>query len=227
MLRIGVRLPGRFEDSGEYLADARALDAAGADSIWLYDEGSDPWLLMGGIAAVTGRTRLVAPVSAADLPARARLSTRIETLGRLSRGRAALRVATSGPGAADDARALLEAIRASRSAPAIVELSSLADARAVASLADGLVAVDGPPDARRAASESILRSRREAGVTTPFEVWVRLDTPEDREGWKRALLDAEAAGATGVLVPAGPRLLDILRNPDEDEDRSDLHLAQG
>jgi len=88
-MRIGVQLPGRFEDSGEYLADARALDAAGADSIWLDDDGSDPWLLMGGIAAVTGRARLVAPVSPADLPASARLSTRIATLGRLSRGRGA------------------------------------------------------------------------------------------------------------------------------------------
>ena len=27
MLKIGVRLPRQFEDSGDYLADARALDA--------------------------------------------------------------------------------------------------------------------------------------------------------------------------------------------------------
>jgi len=41
------------------------------------------------------------------------------------------------------------------------------------------------------------------------------------------LLDYEAARATGVLVPAGPRLLDMLRNADEEDDRSDLALAQG
>jgi hypothetical protein len=31
----------------------------------------------------------------------------------------------------------------------------------------------------------------------------------------------------GVLVPMDPRLLDILRHPDEAIDRSDLLLAQG
>jgi hypothetical protein len=29
------------------------------------------------------------------------------------------------------------------------------------------------------------------------------------------------------MVPANPRLLDILRNPDEPGDRRDLQLAQG
>jgi hypothetical protein len=41
------------------------------------------------------------------------------------------------------------------------------------------------------------------------------------------LRDFEAAGATGVIVRADPRLLDLLRNADEDEDRSDLTLTQG
>jgi hypothetical protein len=38
---------------------------------------------------------------------------------------------------------------------------------------------------------------------------------------------AEAVGATGIIVPADPRLLDLLRNGDEEEDRSDLGLSQG
>jgi hypothetical protein len=37
----------------------------------------------------------------------------------------------------------------------------------------------------------------------------------------------EEAGASGVIVPADPRLLDLLRNGDEEDDRSDLQLAQG
>jgi hypothetical protein len=37
----------------------------------------------------------------------------------------------------------------------------------------------------------------------------------------------EEAGATGIVVPLDPRLLDLLRNGDEEEDRSDLGLAQG
>jgi hypothetical protein len=42
-----------------------------------------------------------------------------------------------------------------------------------------------------------------------------------------ALADAVANGAGGLLVPAGPRLLDILRNPNDPDDRRDLQLAQG
>jgi hypothetical protein len=48
MLKIGVRLPRQFEDSGDYLADARAMESAGADSLWLEDAGYDPWLLLAG-----------------------------------------------------------------------------------------------------------------------------------------------------------------------------------
>ncbi len=49
MLKIGVRLPRQFEDAGEYLADARALESAGADSLWLDDAGYEPWLLLAAI----------------------------------------------------------------------------------------------------------------------------------------------------------------------------------
>src|SRR3989442_1502263 len=61
MLKIGVRLPRQFEDSGDYLADARAMESAGADSLWLDDDGYDPWLVLAGMATINGRIRLVAP----------------------------------------------------------------------------------------------------------------------------------------------------------------------
>ena len=51
--------------------------------------------------------------------------------------------------------------------------------------------------------------------------------PTGREQWRGALAAAGAVGATGILVPANPRLLDLLRNGDEEDDRSDLTLAQG
>ena len=35
------------------------------------------------------------------------------------------------------------------------------------------------------------------------------------------------APASGLLVPAHPRLLDILRNPDDPGERHDLQLTQG
>jgi hypothetical protein len=48
----------------------------------------------------------------------------------------------------------------------------------------------------------------------------------DREAWAKTLEQA-AADADGVIVPLDPRLLDILRHPEDAIDRSDLQLAQG
>src|SRR5262249_59214072 len=90
MLKIGVRLPRQFDDSGDYLADARAMESAGADSLWLDSEGYDPWLLLAGMATITGRIRLVVPVSGAELGAPQDLGDKLATLSRLSRGRLAL-----------------------------------------------------------------------------------------------------------------------------------------
>jgi alkanesulfonate monooxygenase SsuD/methylene tetrahydromethanopterin reductase-like flavin-dependent oxidoreductase (luciferase family) len=51
--------------------------------------------------------------------------------------------------------------------------------------------------------------------------------PDSRAAWRQTLLDASGRGPAGLLVPAGPRLLDILRNPDDQGGRRDLQLAQG
>jgi hypothetical protein len=64
-------------------------------------------------------------------------------------------------------------------------------------------------------------------VAEAAERWVRTPPPEGRAAWRTALADAVANGAGGLLVPAGPRLLDILRNPNDPDDRRDLQLAQG
>jgi hypothetical protein len=45
--------------------------------------------------------------------------------------------------------------------------------------------------------------------------------------WRATILDAEERGFTRLMVPANPRLLDILRNSDEPDDRRDLQLALG
>ena len=52
--------------------------SAGADSLWLDDDGYDPWLLLAGMATITGRIRLVVPVSSAEL----RASQDLECEGR-------------------------------------------------------------------------------------------------------------------------------------------------
>ena len=71
MLRVGVKLPASFASVGEFLADAQAYEAAGADSLWLSDgmfrpaagepflaPGLDALTLLGALAAVTSRARL-------------------------------------------------------------------------------------------------------------------------------------------------------------------------
>src|SRR5438034_4231063 len=59
-MKVGVVFPSRFEEPGDFLADARAMETAGVDSIWLQyqDEGLDPLLMLAAIAAVTSRLRL-------------------------------------------------------------------------------------------------------------------------------------------------------------------------
>ena len=59
------------------------------------------------------------------------------------------------------------------------------------------------------------------------ERWVSIPAPQGRVSWRAACADAAGRGARGVVVPADPRLLDILRNPDDPGDRTDLQLAQG
>ncbi len=51
-------MPATIVEGGEYLADVRALEAAGADTIALEADGYDQWVVWGAIAAVTTRVRL-------------------------------------------------------------------------------------------------------------------------------------------------------------------------
>ena len=166
-MKVGVVFPSRFEEPGEFLADARAMETAGVDSVWVEAQGDglDPLLLLAAVAAVTSRLRLglipespypLIPESPSPLVGEGRGGgsdqRRIVTLQRLSRNR-------------------------------IVEAST--------------------------------------------ESWQRVDVPADRDAWATTLERAEQDGAHGVLVPFDPRLLDILRHPDDAIDRSDLILAQG
>jgi hypothetical protein len=221
MLKIGVRLPRQFEDSGDYLADARAMESAGADSLWLEDAGYDPWLLLAGIATITGRIRLVVPIASGDLGASQDLAARIATLSRLSRGRTALAVT----GAGDVSGGVDAVVALARRAQCRVILETSGDRRV--GPADGVVAFSESPARFRAAVEPVAQLRERERLTGPFERWAAIKVPDDRPTWKRLRDDYEAAGATGIIVPIDPRLLDLLRNGDDEEDRSDLGLAQG
>ncbi len=134
---------------GELFADARALESASADSLWVDAADADPYVVLGAVAAVTWKIRLVASG------------------------------APRGPG-----RAACEWLSAGR-----------------------LIV------AEEAAS---------AG-----ERWLRVEFPTDRDAWRALRASAAASGATGVVVPNDPRLMDLLRNPDQTFDRGDLNIAVG
>jgi len=82
VLLIGVRLTPTG-DAGELFADAKAVEAAGADSLWIDATDGDPYVALAALAAVTWRVRLVARGAPTNLAAR-------ETCARLARGRLAV-----------------------------------------------------------------------------------------------------------------------------------------
>lgn len=223
-MKIGVRLPSRFTDAGDYLADVRALDAIGVNSLWLPDDGFDPWLMLAGIATVTGRTRLAVSVSARDDEASDGLARRMATLDRLSRGRVLTIVAPASELVGIEA--LIARTRRLGPGPVMLDALDVGHAMVGARLADGLVAAIEPADCHAVFDQARDRRQRDR-LTAPFELWARVASPDGREHWRSMLAAAVADGATGVIVPAGPRLLDLLRNADEEDDRSDLTLAQG
>ena len=145
-LLIGVRLTPSG-DAGELFADAKAVEAAGADSLWIDAADGDPYVALAALAAVTWRVRLFARGAPTDIAAR-------ETCARLARGRLVV------------------------------------------------------------AEESDER-------------WTESAFPISRVAWDELRSTTTEAGYSGVVLPNDPRLIDLLRNPDIIEDRSDLKLSFG
>jgi len=144
-LNVGVRFALSI-DPGAMFADARAVEAAGAHSIWFDVGNGDPYVALAALAAVTWRIALVA---------------------------------TGAPRGAGRPTC--------------------------AALAGGRLVV-----------------AEESG-----ERWVHAAFPADRKTWRESRAAAIAAGATGITLPNDARLIDLLRNPDQEDDRSDLNMAVG
>ena len=219
MLKIGVLLPGEAGQLGEFLADARALDTAGAHALWLDEGTQDPWMLAAALATVTSRARLgltVAP--GADVAA---LAPRLRTLQALSKDRAELRGSAASLGAAARLARTVERCR-------LFGAMDHGDGwTGTAGVVDGLVLAGAEPAEDRARFD---RARTLVGApssSTPVECWVRIKLPEDQAGWRRTVAAYTAAGVDGLLVSLDARLVDLLRRFDEEDDRSDLTLAQG
>lgn len=77
MIKVGVRLPSPTGDAGEFLADVRALDAAGAEMVLVAGDDAATWIMLGAAAALTDRIKL-----RVDDPEAARVLRRI-TGGRV------------------------------------------------------------------------------------------------------------------------------------------------
>jgi alkanesulfonate monooxygenase SsuD/methylene tetrahydromethanopterin reductase-like flavin-dependent oxidoreductase (luciferase family) len=277
-LKFGVKMPTSFDHPGEYLADAQALEAAGADSLWLseslirpaasqrrYRPSLEPWTLMAGLAAVTRRVRLGTSVSVVAMWPPVMFATMITTLEHLSQGRVIVgagsgwepaQFAANGMDFGDRGRRLDEFLELVRrlwsgsdapfegefySIPAIQLAPPLREGgpplmvggfsppgyRRAANLGDGFIHGGGQPQRVAADFERVLELREAADREGPFELWVQVGPPPGRPEWKETLLAYEDAGATGLIVPMGPGLLDLLRNPDVDDDRADLNMAVG
>jgi hypothetical protein len=207
MLRVAVRLPAPPGRIGDYLADVTALEAAGADSIWPLGASTEPWILLGAIAAVTHRVRLGLTLggtsgSVAGWP------DAVDALGRLSSGRVVVGI---GPGR--DPKALGEM----KSQPSVLHLCrDAAEAGQLVRAADGVILPGGEEEV-----EALRAGHADS------ELWVDIAVPVDKAAWVATIAALEAAGATGVIVPWDPRLIDLLRSAGEPDDRTDLLIAAG
>ena len=220
MLKIGVLLPGETTQLGEYLADARALDTAGAHALWLDEGTQDPWMLAAALATVTSRVRLGLTVAPKDDVAG--LAPRLRTLQALSRGRTELRGSIT---SLDAAARLARTVEGCRLFGAVDHTDA---GLGTAAVVDGLVLAGADPAEDRARfdrARTLLSGA--APSSTPVECWAQVKLPEDRAGWRRLVTAYTEAGADGLLVPLDARLVDLLRRFDEEDDRSDLTLAQG
>lgn len=209
-LRIAVELPSDLVSPGEFLADVQAYEAAGADAVWLAPASLEPLTLLAAAAAVTSRIGLAAAMPAGSAWPADLLAGVVLTLRRLSRDRVAFVV---------DAAAAPDAIGGLR--PAAGDRRLLVDGPdpSAARLGDGLVCD------LEAAADAFERARAQR-PDPDFELWVRVPVATGRQAWRDSLTAAEALAATGVVAAHAPNLLDILRNPEED-DRQDLAMATG
>ncbi len=200
-VRIGVLLDQRPSDLTAWLADAAAFDAAGADSLWvdpLPEASLDPVALMAALAVVTHRSLLVVGPSGLDSAAPRR---------------------TAGPAtmaSPERPAGLATVVRLARGRLRVrAEFTGDIDVPAGATLL-AYRGVGGDPSAAETVPED--------GSERP---WLVVAVPEGRASWRVELRDAAGRGGYGVVVAADSRMLDILRNPDDDGDRRDLQLAMG
>lgn len=201
MLKVGVRLPALTGSAGEYLADVSALEAAGADTIWLEMTDLGAWVVVGALAAATQRVRLGCIFARGALRDVMYPTAGFATAQKLSRDRILLAAPADDLAHAATTGARLFSIGAAHAAPV-----------------DGVI--------YQLASPTEMPPRADPRTDSHIEVWGDIEMPADRDAWSATMSGYREAGVTGVIVPWDPRLIDLLRNAEPD-DRSDLLMSTG
>jgi len=200
-------------------------------------------VVLAAMAMVTLNARLGLTLPAAPALDAALLARLLAPLQRLSRGRVVLAARAGQQPFLRQVQETLATLDAGSHLPVLVvggDDRSLAEATKFAA---GLVCPGDPAgmepvfkrarELRAAALPVAGRAREadsaEAAPSDPFELWVQAPPPEDGPAWRALRTACEAAGATGVIVPFGSRLLDMVRLGDDagEIDRSDLQLSLG
>jgi hypothetical protein len=57
--------------------------------------------------------------------------------------------------------------------------------------------------------------------------WAEGEAGKDRAAWRHVLEHHSASGRVGLVVAWDPRIVDLLRNSDVEDDRSDLLISTG
>lgn len=197
-VKVGVLLARRPDDVGEWLATGAAFDAAGADALWV-DVAPEPEL-----------DPLALTAALAAVTVRSLLVTTLEPQGRSQSP-------SDGPPEAL-ARVLATIWRLSGG-----RLAVLAGASPPSGL-DGMMGRGLGVFRRVPGNAGVFEHTRGPDEA---ESWASTALPDSRATWRATVLDAAERGTRGLLVPADPRLLDLLRNPDDSGHRRDLHLAVG
>ncbi len=78
-------------------------------------------------------------------------------------------------------------------------------------------------------SGSALRigAGRWPGAASDAESWAEAEVGKDRTAWRQTLEVHAGDGRAGVIFAWDPRLVDLLRNSDAEDDRSDLLISTG
>jgi imidazole glycerol phosphate synthase subunit HisF len=208
MLRVGVRFPPATGRAGDYLADVIALETAGADSVWLdaTAASTEPWILLGAMAAVTHRIRLGVTVGA-----EAGWQGAVDTLARFTSDRVIV-----GTPPHREINAVIDELKSSDRSSVLIMCDGPDEAEQAPPLADGVILAATP--------DEVLALRSTEG---DFEIWVDVSAPADKVAWVQMVSAMESSGATGIVVPWDPRLIDLLRSAGEPDDRTDLLIATG